>query len=366
LTTQIPIQNIYYLLCYAWDKLAEGEIVDVSNVDSAEVVDLFATVLIGGTRHLIRRGLEQGYQEHEENLAGIRGRVQVANSIRRMLFEQGKANCLFDELTADTLSNRILKATMLRLIGVPSLNTKLRDELRGLVVRLQPVKNIDLSCLAFRRVQIHGNNRYYRFLINICEFVANSWLVDEQSGGRKFRDFVRDKRMAKLFEAFVLNLLRRELRDWSVGSERISWIGLENTNADNDFLPQMQTDISIRSESSTLLIDTKYYGEMFAGRYEAERFHSAHLYQLFAYVKNLESRIGPDSRAKGMLLYPKVHRDVCECFHLHGHEMWVCTIDLFQDWREIRQNLLSLVTAALGESPAGPASVRTTRTRALA
>ncbi|GAG60746.1 unnamed protein product, partial [marine sediment metagenome] len=31
---QIPIHNIYYLLCYAWNKLDEKDIVDVSGIDS--------------------------------------------------------------------------------------------------------------------------------------------------------------------------------------------------------------------------------------------------------------------------------------------------------------------------------------------
>ena len=30
---KIPIQNIYYLLCYAWNKLDEKDIVDEDTVD---------------------------------------------------------------------------------------------------------------------------------------------------------------------------------------------------------------------------------------------------------------------------------------------------------------------------------------------
>ena len=57
---RIPIQNLYYLLCYAWNHLKQGEMVDVSNVPSTELVDLFAVVLCQGVEHLARRGLEQG------------------------------------------------------------------------------------------------------------------------------------------------------------------------------------------------------------------------------------------------------------------------------------------------------------------
>jgi len=55
----IPIQNIYYLLCYAWDKLEEKEIVDVEPLDSTSLADLFARVLINGTNHLLKRGFDR-------------------------------------------------------------------------------------------------------------------------------------------------------------------------------------------------------------------------------------------------------------------------------------------------------------------
>ena len=51
----IPIQNIYYLLCYAWDKLAEKDVVAVEAIDTTTLADLFARVLINGTNHLLKR-----------------------------------------------------------------------------------------------------------------------------------------------------------------------------------------------------------------------------------------------------------------------------------------------------------------------
>ena len=49
---EIPIQNIYFLLCYAWDKLEERDLVDVDPVGITGLVDLFSRVLITGTNHL--------------------------------------------------------------------------------------------------------------------------------------------------------------------------------------------------------------------------------------------------------------------------------------------------------------------------
>ena len=51
----IPIQNIYYLLSYSWDKLEEKNIVRVSPDDYDQLHDLLAKVLINGCTHLFQK-----------------------------------------------------------------------------------------------------------------------------------------------------------------------------------------------------------------------------------------------------------------------------------------------------------------------
>ncbi|MBR1236649.1 5-methylcytosine restriction system specificity protein McrC [Bradyrhizobium sp. AUGA SZCCT0182] len=130
MSASIPIANIYYLLCYAWNRLEQGKIIDVSQTPTTELADLFALVLCDGIRHLARRGLEQGYEAREEELSGIRGRLDIANSLRRSLFMQGRAHCRYDELSADTGANRILKATLVSLQNADRLDRKLHHKIR--------------------------------------------------------------------------------------------------------------------------------------------------------------------------------------------------------------------------------------------
>jgi 5-methylcytosine-specific restriction enzyme subunit McrC len=112
----IPIQNIYYLLCYAWDKLAEKDIVDVEPIDTTSLADLFARVLINGTHHLVKRGFDRGYVSQHEWTPRPRGRLRFQEAIKRNLMGTGRLPCEYDELSYDVLHNQILKATMLRLI----------------------------------------------------------------------------------------------------------------------------------------------------------------------------------------------------------------------------------------------------------
>ena len=81
-TVEIPIQNLYFILCYAWDRLEERDLVDVSSEDASSLLNLFSRVLIGGTRYLLHRGLDRGYLAMEDDLAGIRGKIDFSATMK--------------------------------------------------------------------------------------------------------------------------------------------------------------------------------------------------------------------------------------------------------------------------------------------
>jgi 5-methylcytosine-specific restriction enzyme subunit McrC len=340
----IPIQNLYYLLCYSWNRLAEAEVVDVNGIDSTEQVDLFASVLIKGTKHLLRRGLERGYQDHSEVIPGIRGRLNIAVSAQKMLFSQGLAHCEFDELTTNTLANQIIKSAIWHLSRVPQVNRDLRRQLVGLHRELSGIDTPALRKSLFRKVQLHANARYYKFLLNVCELVSDSLLVDESNGQYKFRDFMRDERaMARVFEEFLFNFYKTERRDLSFKKERILWAASSDTPNNMAYLPTMETDISVRSKARTLIIDAKYYKKTLTTYYDTERVYSANLYQLFAYLKNIEVIEPPEILVEGMLLYPVVNNDVRLDYNIHGNRVRICTVNLARHWSEIKCELLEIL-----------------------
>src|SRR4051794_1628898 len=93
----IPIHNIYYLLCYAWNRFEEGRAVEVGATECPDLFNLFARVIINGTKRLLRRGLDRGYVPVAEDTTCLRGRVLFGETLNRMLHEQAKAHCGFDE-----------------------------------------------------------------------------------------------------------------------------------------------------------------------------------------------------------------------------------------------------------------------------
>lgn len=346
MSSPIPIRNIYYLLAYAWNRLPESEITDVSSIDSSELVDLFAAVLANGINHLMRRGLDQSYVLQEGEIAGVRGRIDMGTTVRRMLTFHGRTHCSFDELLVDTLPNQILRATAKVLLKAPNLDPDLRARLRRVDRELAAISVIPLTKHLFRIIQLHGNNRFYRFLLAVCELVLDMNLVDEAQGDYKFRDFIRDeKAMARLFESFIFNFYRIERPDLDIRKERIYWQARSDGDPELRYLPTMETDISVRDKphTQTLIVDAKFYRETFQKHYERETVHSANLYQLFSYLSNLEKREGPDAVARGTLVYPTVEKSAHLKYELERHHVQIRTLNLAADWQDIREELESLM-----------------------
>jgi len=341
----IPIQNIYYLLCYAWNKLQERDITKVDAKDVTQLVDLFAKVLSHGTAYLFKKGLDRDYITHEDDTRRLRGKVLFGPSLKRNLFSQAMATCSYDELSYDVLHNRILKATIRRLISVKSLDRNIEKDLASLYRRFPEIEELDIKSADFRRVKLHRNNLYYAFLLNVCEIIHENLLLDEDTGEYRFRDFFRDEgRMAALFEAFVRNFFRTEQTTYGVKSETIKW-SLEAAGTDDDYLPSMITDTSLEAMdgSRKVVIDTKFYKEALKGHYDKERVISANLYQIYAYVKNLEPQGGVNEDAEGVLLYPAVDQSLDLRFRLPGHTVRVKTLNLNQDWRQIHEDLMGII-----------------------
>ena len=347
---EIPIANVYYLLCYAWDVLEEKETLnDVDALDSTELLDLFARVLVNGTRRLLRRGLDRGYLPREEEIAGVRGKVLVTTTLRRDLLRQGRAACQWDELEYDTLPNRILKTTLQRLRDAVELNEKTRADVHDLLRWLAPVQAIDIRAEHFRRVQLHRNNRIYGFLLHVCEFIHEHWLPAERGGGRRFRDFVRDG-LPALFEKFVFNFFRRELSadGWRVIAPIFKW-QLDAPNEDAlSLVPRMETDVCLCGPDRAIILDTKFYAQALkSGAFgTAARLPSANLYQLFTYLRQRASEPGWE-QAEGVLLYPRTTRTFAAEFTTHGHRIRARTLDLSQSWTTIHNELMKIV---VGES----------------
>lgn len=340
----IPIQNIYYLLCYAWNKLEEKEIVDVQEEESTELVDLFAKILINGTTYLLKKGLDRYYVETENEIRGVKGKLNLSTTIKRNLLIQKRTSCTFDDFNNNILHNQILKTTIYKLLRTEKLDSELRDILRKLFWKLPEIDLIRIDSGIFKKVRLTKNNYFYDFLLKICQIINEDIFIDEKSGNYRFMDFSRDpEKMSLLFEAFIRNFYRLEFPEFEVKREDIEWRLYPLNEYSEAYLPKMQTDITIESKDRKIIIDTKYYQDTLQSFFDVEKIHSNNLYQLFAYLKNVEENDGLSRDCTGILLYPTVDKRVKLDYRMNDQKILIRTIDLNQHWRNISYDLKEII-----------------------
>jgi 5-methylcytosine-specific restriction enzyme subunit McrC len=341
----IPVQNIYYLLSYAWNRLEERDRIRVDVEDATDLVELFARVISTALNQLSRRGLDRGYVEKHETLRVLRGRVCIPETINILGFKRGKLVCDFEELTHDVLINQIIKAT-LRLMRSASWDASVKSLLTEQLRRFRDVTDVRLESSLFNRVVIHRNNRLYGFLLDICRLVWLNLLPNEQTGTWTFRDFLGDSRqMGHLFEHFVRNFYRHHQHEigFSVDRENIQWTWTATDESSRELLPQMETDIRLRNSARKILIECKFTGLTKPNQYDAQRLASGHLYQLNAYLTHLPPTV-ENENCEAILLYPSDGTNYSIGYSSGKRQIRVQTIDLSEHWRIIHQNLIDLVT----------------------
>lgn len=341
--SRIPIRNIYYLLCYAWDQLEEAKEIDVSTDDCETLDELFARVLASGCRHLLKRGLDRNYRTRVEELSLPRGKFEVTRSINRLSIQQARMVCEFDELSHDILHNRLIKSTLDILVGNDNIDNSTRSDLLDLQRLLSHIRGIRITSQAFRRVRLHRNNRAYRLLLNICELIHDSRLPNEEKGKSRFRDFYREEEaMASLFEKFIYQFYHRHT-PFQVSAAHLQWNAVATVET-MGFLPRMETDVSLYSPDRQIILDCKFYKKAFKSRGEGQRqkFNRDHLFQLYSYLRN--ARSSKDwNQVEGVILYPANSSSFHHRFILDGYPVQIASVDLARPWQEIHDSLRALI-----------------------
>jgi 5-methylcytosine-specific restriction enzyme subunit McrC len=341
---QIPIENIYFLLCYAWNHLQELKYSQVRSENCRRLGDLLAKVLIRASQQLVKRGLHRNYVSEIERRLSPKGKIVSTDDVRRPSWTSPARTFEFDNLSADVLPNRIIRASFDILRRHGDLADENRRGLREASKVFSDFEPFALRSHHFRRVHLNGNMRHYRFVLNVCELIRRESIPSEDPGTLKFRDFERDEaRMGELFQQFVRNFYKKEQTKYRVSAPGVDWDvdPGKSSPAGVHLLPSMQTDICLEGGTEKLIIECKFYREAFQYHYGTKKFLSAHLYQLFAYLRNQAVVPGWQS-VSGMLLYPTNGFPIDEFITIQGHRIRVVALDLGQAWQKITDDLLKL------------------------
>lgn len=320
----IPVQNIYYMLAYAFKALDVKDFRHLATEQFDNVADLCAAILITGVSGQLKRGLHHDYIERTEALSSPRGRLHLSDSIKTGSLPKKQLVCSFDEFSVDSYTNRILKTAMTQLLAADIARSR-KKAMRKLLMFFGDVQLLKPSRIRWN-LRYNRNNQTYRLLIAVCYLVLNSLLQTQKDGSKRLMDFFDEQNMSRLYEKFILEYFRREFPHLNARASQISW-ALDNDSS--EMLPIMQTDVTLSLADRILIIDAKYYSHTMQERWGKHTLHSGNLYQIFTYVKN---KAACDSTAKidGMLLYARTTEDQQpdQKYSMSGNTISVRTLDL--------------------------------------
>ena len=338
----IPIQNVYYMLSYAFQVLNEQGYKNIATEQFHNTAELMAAILEKGIAVQLKRGLGKEYIPQTETLSSLRGKINIAESIKTQSMLRKQLICTYDEFSVNSTMNRIIKSTV-ELLLRSNISKQRKKNLRKLMVYFGEVDFIDLHTVNWN-VQYNRNNQTYRMLISICYLVVKGLLQTQSDGSTKLMDFLDEQRMCRLYEKFILEYYRKEYKNQiTANASQIPW---QLDNEENSMLPVMQSDIMLRCDDRVLIIDAKYYEHSTQVQFDKHTLHSGNLYQIFTYVKNKEYELRDrEHKVSGMLLYAKTDEEIYpdNVYQMSGNQITIRTLDLNQPFAEIAGQLDEIV-----------------------
>lgn len=335
----ILIQNIYYMLSYAFKVLRESNYRDIETEEFENVAELLSEILIKGVKFELKRGLLKGYVDFEESLSTIRGRVNISESVKQQTLINSKIVCRYDEFTENIYLNQIIKTTFSYLLH-SNISKERKKRIKSILVYFKEVELLEINSINWKIV-FNKNNQNYRMLISICNLVINGLIQTTSNGKTRLLDFIDEQKMSSLYEKFILEYYKKEHPIIETNASFINW------QLDDDFdmfLPRMRSDITLSKDDKVLIIEAKYYSDNMQHYYDGNSIFSNNIYQIYTYVKN-KAYENFNNKVSGLLLYAKTESifQPNVDYSMSGNKISIKTLDLNQPFCAIRNQLDNLL-----------------------
>lgn len=313
---KVPVRNLFFMLAVAFDFPSpfREQVTRFDRLD--QILEFVASYFADLVNQRIDRGLYRSYEETEENLSAVRGRINFTEDVRHNYVLRHRTFCRFAEFTWDIPENQIIRQVAHMLTGW-SFRRGVRNRLARIDAALADVTTTLLPASAMDRFRYHRLNDDYRQLHQLCRLFLEGASVSEDFGAFNYRTFLLD--MNRLFETFVTQVLRDRARSG------ISLRAQMPTHLGQDKKVLMRPDITLwRAGSVALVADCKYK------RIESEEYKNYDMYQLLAYCT--AARV-----ARGLLIYPRHVSDVSDVVRVRNSDIVIrqTSIDLGKADREL-------------------------------
>jgi 5-methylcytosine-specific restriction enzyme subunit McrC len=288
--------NLIRMLARTLDlKIAGGALMPVGR-QPRDMLEILIRLFCDKLLDAIHRGLTRRYVRHADDLPTLRGRNDMKRQFTILAASPHLVASRYDELSADTPLNQILKAAVMRL-RVMSRASENQRRLNDIEFALADVTQLPVEQLPWSRVVLDRTNTAYHDLLQLATALLHGHY--QFIGGEQCLGFSLLFEMNRLFEDFIGRTLRTAMRDSGL---RVTLQGPMNyalseigTNE-----PRFMTkpDIVIHcGDTPVMVIDTKW--KRLVGPIDDSRrgVSQSDVYQAMAYAQIYQVK-------RLMLLYP--------------------------------------------------------------
>ena len=333
-TNVINWKNVYYMICYCVDEL---RYFDDSLIEQEEIKgthDLLAKLLIYSFEMLYKNGYLKKYRRETVITDKPYGNIDIAESVRTGVYDQGSLICNVDTLDLDNKINQIIKSAFTVLIESNNIiEDKISDELLTKLYycrnKLKRVSNINItSQMLNRKMNIP---EWYKPIYSVCKMILSDWLALDKTGNTRLLELNDRKRLWYIWEKFVRNFLTKELQEFKVYKPDYKISVKKSANP----------DILIYKENhdKVVVADCKWY--------DSGENTTANMYQAMSYG-DIVSDNYPGTEVTSMLLYASNAStgmsDVRDEKHtINGSKVEEWQVNVNQDFEKIKQDIKNII-----------------------
>lgn len=286
--------------------LIAGE-AQLSSKKDYPILEVFISSYIKELNKICMNGLKNSYEQVCDNLTVLKGKLIVPENIKKNSFSQNKFYCQYQRYTPNNAVNRIIKATLRKLL-ITSKTFQNRDKIyRLLEVFSQVESNGYLQADLNRTLYLDRTYREYpKVMMWSRLFLKNTSITSTQ--GEVVNTSIMFP-MERVFEDYIAFLFKKYSKDYIITPQDRSVFLVTHRNR-GKFRLKPDILVSNAEDTPVLIVDTKW--KLLDAYKERENYgiSQSDMYQLYAYGKKyeIEHNKGRKQKIKPphlVLLYPE-------------------------------------------------------------
>lgn len=315
--------NLFWMLTYAYD-LPEFRDQTSAYRDEDSLFEFLVAIWAAQVECLVRRGIYCSYRRRQDDQPRLRGKLEMAQQVRRNLVHPERFAVQWADHTPDLLENRLLKHVSLRLASVRYVRQpRLSQRLRRAYAAFDQVQYAPIRSRHFEQVRYNRLNQHYRAPLALAQLLWQHLSVRNESGQVPFATYLFDLNV--LFERFIAAYLKEVLRGKEVQVRE-----KYRSPLDRDRLENAEMDVVLlRDDDPVLVLDTKYKGY---GGSPAR----TDLTQIYTYCQTMAVQ-------QGVILYPSAAH-LYDRRRMTGVDVTVLGVGLAGSLERVKTRLCALTT----------------------